>query len=217
MKSIRFFAIVLFAMALVVSCEKVVIASNGEEDETEKVEKPGDEDQNEGSDSNSGTGTDNSGGNGSDSGSESGDGSGSGNGDTGKDDDNIGSGDESGGSKTDGEVDVNTFITSPFKYQVWIKGYIVGCATGANQKYRYDFEPPFEFATALLLADNPNETNVSNVASVRLVNGSKRDILNLMDNPENHGQKIRVFGYQATYLKIPGIKDIDAYEFPVKD
>ena len=40
-----------------------------------------------------------------------------------------------------------------------------------------------------------------------------REELNLKEHPENCGKVLSVFGFRETYLAIPGIKKIDAYEF----
>lgn len=116
-------------------------------------------------------------------------------------------------------VDVNTFKNNAIYTQVWVKGYIVGAATGANQNYRYEFEPDFSFDTAILLADSVEADSVDQVISVCLTNCSKdlREKLNLRDHPENKGERIAVFGFQDKYLKIMGIKKIDAYKFPLDE
>lgn len=112
-------------------------------------------------------------------------------------------------------VSVETFINTPISSQVWVKGYIVGAATGANGKKRYEFDAPFSYDTALLLADDPTATDLSKVVSVCLTSCSKklREELNLKAHPENHGKVLSVFGFRETYLAIPGIKTIDGYEF----
>ncbi len=117
---------------------------------------------------------------------------------------------------TGSTVDVTTFRHSAIYTQVWVKGYIVGAATGKNNKVKYEFGPEFTYDTAILLADNPDEDNIDNVISVCLKKGSRRDLLNLKDNPGNKGKRVGVFGFQDIYLKIPGIKDIDALEFPAE-
>jgi len=148
-------------------------------------------------------------------------------------DDSSGGNDESGNNDSSGDedndnddsginlgdvVDVKTFINTAIYTQVWVKGYIVGCGTGANGKTRYTFDPPFSYDTALLIADNADEGDETKVASVCLTSCSKkiRALLNLKDHPENKGKRIAVFGFQQTYLKIFGIKKIDAYEFPAE-
>lgn len=115
-------------------------------------------------------------------------------------------------------MNVETFISKPIVDQVWVKGYIVGSATGANGKKRYDFEPPFDHDTALLLADDPATADLSHVVSVCLTSCSKkiREELNLKEHPENRGKVLSVFGFRETYLAIPGIKKIDAYEFRIR-
>ena len=115
-------------------------------------------------------------------------------------------------------VDVKTFRTQPIYVQIWVKGYIVGTGTGARGNTRYDMEAPFDSDTALLIADNANEKDPQNTVSICLTNGSKsrREELNLEDNPGNKGKRIAVFGFQETYIKLPRIKKIDAWEFPTK-
>lgn len=125
---------------------------------------------------------------------------------------------EDGGISLGDVVDVSTFLNTPIYAQVWVKGYIVGSATGANGKTRYDFEPPFSYDTAILLADTESADSETEVMSVCLTSCSKkiREKLNLADHPENKGKRLAVFGFQDVYLKIYGIKKIDAYEFPAK-
>lgn len=115
-------------------------------------------------------------------------------------------------------LNVTTFISTPiYNVQVWLKGYIVGCATGAGGSKTYETSAPFSYDTALLVADDPNETDIDKMASICLTSKKKlREKANLKDNPQNKGKRIAVFGFQATYLKLFGIKQIDAYEFPAK-
>ena len=115
-------------------------------------------------------------------------------------------------------VDVYTFKNYAIYTQVWVKGYIVGAATGKNGKYRYEFGPEFSYDTAILLADTPDADSLDEVISVCLTNCSKylRAKLNLYDHPENKGRRIALFGFQGTYLKIMGMKKIDSYEFPLE-
>ena len=125
--------------------------------------------------------------------------------------------DDSGFEVAD-EVDVATFMSTPIYTQVWVSGYIVGAATGAGGRPKYDFEPPFDYDTALLLADEPDADVVEKVISVCLTNCSKslRARLNLKDNPDNKGRRLSVFGFQDIYLDLYGIGKIDSYEFPVE-
>lgn len=115
-------------------------------------------------------------------------------------------------------VDVTTFKTHAIYTQVWVEGYIVGAATGAKNKMRYEFEPEFSYDTAILLSDNIDATSTDEAISVCLTSCSKklRSMLNLVDHPENDGKRIAIFGFQDKYLKIMGIKHIDSYKFPLE-
>ncbi|MDO4161000.1 MAG: DUF6359 domain-containing protein [Prevotellaceae bacterium] len=121
--------------------------------------------------------------------------------------------DDSGGDIASSDtLSVSEFRTEELSDAVWVKGYIVGAATGANKNYRYDFDAPFEFATAILIADSPDASDVSEVISIQLKSGSKcRAIFNLVDNPENKGKLCAFYGYKDVYLLIPGIKTIGSY------
>lgn len=139
-------------------------------------------------------------------------------------DNSQGSGGDDKGQTGGGEfatgdyVDVKTFCNKSISVQIWVRGYIVGAATGANGSIRYEYEPPFSYDTALLLADTPSPSETDDIMSVCLTSGSKslREKLNLAARPENKGQLIEVFGYRERYLDVPGIKHIDGYTFPVK-
>ncbi len=185
MKKHLFIILSLFCLLTFCSCEKPYEEEN--EDNTETTDKPNNDDS-------SGDDDDSWGGD-----------------DGGDDDDNP---DDSGISLGD-EVSVATFCNTPIYTQIWLKGYIVGAATGANGKMRYEFTSPFNYDTAILLADSPTADDNSEVASVCLNSCSKaiREELNLKAHPENKGKRLKVFGFQGTYLKLPGIKKIDAYEF----
>lgn len=139
--------------------------------------------------------------------------------DSGHDEEADDEGQTDGGDFATGDyVDVKTFCNNDISVQIWVRGYIVGAATGANNKIRYDYEPPFSYDTALLLSDTPQPADGDDVISVCLTSCSKsiREKLNLVDHPENKGELIEIFGYRESYLKLPGIKHIDGYNFPVK-
>lgn len=124
---------------------------------------------------------------------------------------------DEGGFTIGDYVDVETFVNNEISVQVWVSGYIVGAATGAHNSIRYDYEPPFAYDTALLLSDSPQPADGDAVISVCLTSCSKsiREKLNLVNHPENKGRRIEIFGFRETYLKLPGVKHIDGYNFPV--
>lgn len=122
-----------------------------------------------------------------------------------------GSGDE-GGSEGSGEnadeadmLTVEQFMSQTLTGQTWVVGYVVGaCSKTINNA---DFEPPFEYPQAILLADHPGETNKEKVITISLPSGYKvRKELNLVDHPENYGKRVAIYGEQTTYLKVIGIK-----------
>lgn len=128
-------------------------------------------------------------------------------------------GDNSGGNTGDGgssdttystgdTISVIQFINATSAKYLYVKGYIVGCATrNATKSENVDLDAPFKYATALLLADSPNERSVSNMMSVELKSGSKiRETLNLVEHDDMYQRKILIGGYRETYIYIPGIK-----------
>ncbi len=127
-------------------------------------------------------------------------------------------GDNGGWANDDGNASTgDTLNVSSFKAdaengtEVWVRGYIVGCATGSGG-YQYQLAAPYEFSTAVLIADSKEETNKSNTIAIQLKSGSKiRREVNLVDHPDNIGKLLIVNGTKTTYLKIGGIKEISSY------
>lgn len=140
-----------------------------------------------------------------DGGKPSGDGEGTGgNGGTG--------GGDTGGYNTGDIVTVDEFLNNDIRVQVFVEGYIVGDCTKSISNA--EFQPPFTYPQALLVASRADESSRDMVMTVSLKSGSKwRAALNLVDHPENHGRRVRVFGFREIYLGVPGIKAIDAFSF----
>ena len=135
------------------------------------------------------------------------------------DDDGGGTGSGTGGGNTDnnkGRVEENPltvaeFIEGNYESGVFVKGYIVG-ACSTNIKHA-DFEAPFEWSSAILVADEQGETNTDKIISIELKSGSNiRKDLNLKDHPENFGKQALFFGYPERYLGIIGIKGPGKYK-----
>lgn len=131
------------------------------------------------------------------------------------DDDGGGTGSGTGGGtggntgKKDGKDEKNPltvaeFIAGDYDGGVFVRGYIVG-ACSTNIKYA-DFEAPFEWSSAILLADEKGERDTEKMISIELKSGKNRDKFNLKDHPENFGKQAQFFGYYVKYLGIPGIK-----------
>ena len=111
----------------------------------------------------------------------------------------------------DREVTVTEFINEKSLSGVNVTGYIV--AACAKSKNNAKFMPPFTGQTAVLLADNPNETNVEKTIAIQLKSGTEiRKTVNLEEHPENHKKRLRVFGYRTDYLGLKGIKDVGSWE-----
>lgn len=183
----RTLLITLIAAFLTGSCEKPVF---NDEDTAKKENKKdtaskGDKDNNKGKSDNGGWANDE------------------------KDDEEWNNGEEWQDGDT---VNVATFKARDFDEAVWVKGYIVGCATTTGG-YKYSFTQPFESMTSILIADSKREDNKKNVVAIQLKSGSGiRADLNLVENPENYRRTVAVYGYKTTYLRIDGMKEILDYE-----
>lgn len=95
---------------------------------------------------------------------------------------------------------------------VWVTGYIVGWVEGAALADGAHFSVPASSASNILLAANPEETNVANCIPVQLVSGSAvRTGLNLKDHPENLGKQVAIKGNLETYFGASGLKSTSLY------
>lgn len=96
----------------------------------------------------------------------------------------------------------------------WVKGYIVGVPTSgtADGLTNVTLQPPFG-PTAIALADQPEETDVSTMIGVQLPAGDIRAALNLLDNPVNLNQEVSVYGVLEGYFSgAPGVTKTSDYE-----
>lgn len=126
-------------------------------------------------------------------------------------DEGTGGGD-TGGYDIGDIVTVEEFLNNDINVQVFVDGYIVGDCTKSISNA--EFDPPFTYPQALLIADRADESSIDMVMTVSLKSGSKwRAALNLVDHPENYRRRVRVFGFQERYLGVLGIKTIDAFNF----
>ena len=93
-----------------------------------------------------------------------------------------------------------------------VVGYIVGTIDGSAIS-KAVFGTDVETKSNILLADDPNETNIENCIPVNLPTGSVRDALNLVDNKENYKKKVVLTGSVEAYFTVAGLKNTSAYEF----
>lgn len=89
--------------------------------------------------------------------------------------------------------------------KVWVEGYIIG---GINSNGTAISNTVI---SAIAIADNANEDNVDNMATVQLPSGDIRDALNVNQNPLNIGLRVKVYGDLTAYLNHPGIKNTSQY------
>lgn len=125
--------------------------------------------------------------------------------------DSLGEDDDEDVIDKNSPISVETFLAGNFEGGAFVEGYIVGaCSRHINNA---EFTPPFTSKNSLLLADERGETDKEKIITVQLLAGDKRDELNLVDNENNFGKRIIIFGYQATYLYHKGMKRVGSYEF----
>lgn len=95
--------------------------------------------------------------------------------------------------------------------RVWVCGYIAGCATSTSKIL---FDGPYTKATNIVLGERSATTDRSACLTVELPAGAVRDALNLVDNPDLKGRRIRIRGdLVPSYYGLPGLKTPTAYEF----
>ena len=88
--------------------------------------------------------------------------------------------------------------------KAWVAGYILGsAATGPVVAKTAN-------GTSLLLADDMNCTHP---IAVQLPSGKVREKLNIVDNPNNIGLRVKVYGSLMTYFNSPGVKNTSDYVF----
>ncbi|WP_455062547.1 DUF6359 domain-containing protein [Prevotella fusca] len=100
---------------------------------------------------------------------------------------------------------VEEFLNGEFGNRyVWVHGYIVGaCKRSIKQA---EWEPPFSYDSAVLLADSPGESDPEQVISVQMVGKQMKEEIALASNPQNYGREIAFYGLKQKYLGIPGMK-----------
>lgn len=120
-----------------------------------------------------------------------------------------GGGDESG----DEYLPVSQLAAEDDGAYVEMAGYVVGSVSG-NMTTGTRFGTDGAVDSNLLLADTPDETDPQRCAPVQLVSGTAaREVLNLVDHPENLGVRVLICGYKKTYFGTAGIKLLQDYAF----
>lgn len=137
---------------------------------------------------------------------------------------NPGTGEEPGSGETpssvgtkDAPISIATLKTTfvdGSQIPAWVECYIVGWISGQAYETGCKFTLEGEVAkTNLLVSDNPNATTPAECIPVQLPNTAVRTALNLVDNPSNHGKKIKLYGSIEKYFGVAGLKTVTEYEF----
>lgn len=101
-------------------------------------------------------------------------------------------------------ADIIAMNINDYNSMVWVEGYIMGsAATGPAVAKTVN-------NTSLILADTEDGANP---IAVQLPSGEVRDSLNVKDNEQNIGRRVKVYGSQETYFGGPGIKRVSEYEW----
>lgn len=94
----------------------------------------------------------------------------------------------------------------------WVKGFVVGeMSDFSNNKYFYELAPPFNGTSAYLIADSPDEINLSKCMPVQL--GSERaNAMNLDEYPHFWRKEVLACGLLRDYFSMPGLKTLSSLE-----
>lgn len=100
---------------------------------------------------------------------------------------------------------------------VLVRGYIVGYyATTGTSSFVFGM-PSLSANKNMLLADSPEETDVSNCIAAALTLNGNRDDLNLYDHPENYKRRIAIYGLALKYFGATGVNPIVSYTWCATD
>ena len=94
----------------------------------------------------------------------------------------------------------------------WVRGYIVGAVINGTSSVSSNgdvlWNGPFDSATNVLIADDPNCHEITQCLFVNLPAGKPlRTDVNLKDHPENLGKLLAVYGNLRTYFGQAGLRD----------
>ncbi|GGD12012.1 endonuclease [Pontibacillus salipaludis] len=100
-------------------------------------------------------------------------------------------------------LEVGEGIGTPNGTKVTVEGYIVGVPTAIDYVEQSNFSSDY----ALALADDPSETDVSNMLFVKL-DSDYRSEFGLQTNPDKFGEIIRVDGTRDDYFNHEGVESV---------
>ena len=101
----------------------------------------------------------------------------------------------------------------------WIRGYIVGAVapevTTVSGNADIEWKAPTTIDNTLVIADDPNCTDVNKCILIPLAQGSKaRDELSLKNYPALYKKEIMVKGPFGPFMGKPGLTELEAYKRP---
>lgn len=91
---------------------------------------------------------------------------------------------------------------------VFVKAYIVGWIDGKTLSDGAKFNGTASVASNIIIADSPNETNISKCMPIQLPTGAVRSAVNLQDNPGNYKKEILLVGNIEKYFGATGVKSV---------
>lgn len=89
--------------------------------------------------------------------------------------------------------------------KVWVKGIIAGALNQSGSAYDESVASNIGLAAAV------GETEASATVPVQLPTGDIRKALNVVDNPDNVGKELLVYGYLLKYMSKMGVKNVSDY------
>lgn len=124
-----------------------------------------------------------------------------------------------GGGETPGEGDAGSkenpytvaYAIANNSGTAWVKGYVVGWVDGMTLSSGATFNGEATSNTNLLIADTPDETELSKCMPVQLPSGSVRNALNLKDNPTLYKKQVFLNGSLERYFGTAGLKSVKEY------
>ncbi len=94
----------------------------------------------------------------------------------------------------------------------WVKGYIVGWVDGKTLADGARFNATATSTSNVLIADNPEVTDVNKCVPVQLPAGSVRNAINLQNNPGNYKKEVSLKGSLEKYFGVAGLKTVTDYK-----
>lgn len=97
----------------------------------------------------------------------------------------------------------------------WVQGYVVGYAWPYLTQNAYFFTADTcNQRVNVILADTTMNLYTSKIMAVQMPRGNLRNILNLRDNPNRIGQKIKLYGTMSPSYGIAGLMNVTKFVLP---